>query len=168
MASGQLSSLLSTVSLSLSVELEVDDEGFGEGEGLPLSSSSMHLPTLLQISLLQSLSLLHSFPSSHFFEQEEPQSTSVSSPFLSLSVQEDAVHSLFCEQNNDWQSTSSKQVFPLEHFSEQEPPQSTADSVPSLIPLAHDPEGAVGSTKIPSLTEIGELNPALFTAKTLN
>jgi hypothetical protein len=86
---------------------------------------------LLQMPLRQSLSVEQPCPSKQD-EQDPPQSTSVSSPFLTPSLQtgtEQAPPS----QTPLTQSVFDLQVLPFGHLS-QEPPQSTSVSVPFWTP----------------------------------
>jgi hypothetical protein len=86
----------------------------------------------LQTPLWQSAPTLHAFKSAHFVPHEPPQSTSVSVPFFTLSLQLPAVHMLPLQ-------TPLKQSLPAVHdrppaqrVQLDVPPQSTADSPPFL------------------------------------
>jgi hypothetical protein len=72
-------------------------------------------------------------PLAHFVEQPPPQSTSVSVPFFTLSVQSGAWHTLLVH-TPDWQSAATTHAFVAAHFVEQLPPQSTSVSVPFFTP----------------------------------
>src|SRR5204863_357497 len=86
-----------------------------------------------QTPLVQSPATPQALPLPHFLAgaQEPPQSTSVSVPFFTMSLQEGAGQTP-PEQTPLWQSPATPQALPLPHFlaGPQEPPPSTSVSVP--------------------------------------
>src|SRR5689334_12061150 len=87
---------------------------------------------LKQTLLVQSPPPTHILLSAHFGHIPPPQSTSVSLPFLSMSLHDDAWHTLF-EQTPVWQSLGIEQARPFAHLA-QMPPQSTSVSMPFFTP----------------------------------
>src|SRR5437016_4791201 len=85
-----------------------------------------------QNALTQSAAPAHICPFAHLFGQIPPQSTSVSWPFLSTSVQEGTSH-LLLVQLLLWQSAPRMQLLPSAHWLGQVPPQSTSVSVPFFM-----------------------------------
>jgi hypothetical protein len=76
-------------------------------------------------------------PSQHAQLVEPPQSTSVSPPFLTLSLHAAAAHSLPVVQTPSTQSVPAAHTLPTPHFAAQLPPQSTSVSVPFFTPSLH-------------------------------
>jgi hypothetical protein len=95
-----------------------------------LSGEPVHTP------LWQSPATAHVLPVVHFEHVPPPQSTSVSAPFLTTSVQVGAWHTLLT-QTPLWQSVPAEQILPVAHVGHPPPPQSTSVSVPFLTTSAH-------------------------------
>jgi hypothetical protein len=118
-------------------------QGVGQ---LPPQSTSVSLPfftksthaaveqvfaAVLQTPLRQSLEARHPLAFAHFVAQLPPQSTSVSVPFFTTSVQSGAEHVFAAALQTPFaQSPPSKQPLAFAHFVEQLPPQSTSVSLP--------------------------------------
>jgi hypothetical protein len=91
---------------------------------------AMHCPTA------QSEVVLQPCPAGHLFRQVPPQSTPVSAPFFSLSLQVAARHTPFV-QTLSRQSAHSPQRRPAAHNGHDESsPQSMSTSFPSCTPSA--------------------------------
>jgi hypothetical protein len=81
----------------------------------------------------QSPPTLQTLPLAHFVLQLPPQSTSVSVPFLTRSLQAGIWHTLLVHTPL-WQSALTEQPFVSAHLAVQVPPQSTSVSAPFFTP----------------------------------
>src|SRR3989338_3268704 len=119
---------------------------------------SVHIP------VAQSAGAEHLSPSRHFLQLFPPQSTPVSSWFLTLSVQLAFAHS-FPRQYPVPQSAFWAQLFFSAHFAAQLPPQSVSASSLSFFPFLHASSMfRLTSTITPGLSFASLHNPALFCA----
>jgi len=109
---------------------------------LPSTALSMQVAAaqtpLAQIVPLTQLALLvpHILPVAHFVEQDPPQSASLSSPFLTVSVQLAAAHRPVAPHTPDVQSPPVAQRLPSAQrlLGAHGPPQSASDSLPFFTP----------------------------------
>src|SRR5207245_1350669 len=85
---------------------------------------------LVHIMLLQSVPVMHTLPRSQGEQSGPPQSTSVSLPFLTPSLHDDAAH-IRLVQNPLWQSLPWRHILWASHGMH-EPPQSISVSSPSF------------------------------------
>jgi hypothetical protein len=102
---------------------------------VPFFTESAHVGVAqtppVQTPLLQSPFTEHFLALAHFVVHVPPQSTSVSSPFCTVSLQDAALQTNgLPEQTPVVQSVPIAQVFPTSHLLHEAPPQSTAVSLP--------------------------------------
>jgi hypothetical protein len=108
----------------------------------------MHTP------LLQSPALPHALVSSHFGAiPPPPQSTSVSVPFFTMSVNVGAAH-VPPLQTFDVQSAPVPQFLPTMHGGASAPPQSTSVSLLSFTPFVAEAAEHVVCTQMPDLQSV--------------
>jgi hypothetical protein len=93
----------------------------------------------LHTPLVQSPPTLHAFKSAHFVAQDPPQSTSVSVPFLALSLQLPVVQTLLVQMPLTQSLPALHEKPPAQRLQLEEPPQSMADSPPFLTLSLHAP-----------------------------
>jgi hypothetical protein len=91
----------------------------------------------LQTPLWQSLPMLQAFKSAHLVPHEPPQSTSVSVPFFTLSLQLPVVQRLLVQTPLTQSLPAVQAKPPAQRVQLDEPPQSTADSPPFLTLSLH-------------------------------
>ncbi len=151
-APGKANSLVSSQSLLLLTEPSGGSSPGGTvthdfGSPKPSMSTSSHhsgfasqVPSSPQLSETQSSSSSHISPSSQVDPQTPPQSTSVSSWFISPSSQPSPGWQVPAASSQlfEMQSPSPLQVSSVSHVGPHEPPQSTSVSSPPCSPSSHD------------------------------